>query len=41
MFQPHITESIDAKDAPNFLMTVRDLVVMLVDSVDCGIARHF
>ena len=40
MFQPHITEAIDAKDAPNFLLSVLDRVVMLVDSVDCGRARH-
>lgn len=41
MFQPHITESIDAKYTPNFLMTVRYRVVMLVDSVDCGRAGRF
>jgi hypothetical protein len=41
MFQPHTTVAIDAEDAPNKLLSVLDLVVVLVDSVDSGLARHF
>jgi hypothetical protein len=41
IFHPHITVASDAEDAPNFLITVLDRVVMLVDSVDCGRARRF